>query len=322
MFTANNSIKMAVGKALGAAYVPSTTIAALDDGEISFLKDDGTIMAAGATFANTKSIKLIQKRNSSLGQTYLFGAVMNGLFITSYKKSTYVAPAEQVSTVTVVANTATTYDSTKTNQIIKLRINFKGDKTFYSERTEAKVFEYVLQSGDTPTTIATALTALIVADKSTAAQVTATSAGAVITLTGLPKQFTLGYFKYGKCYFDVVSDFSATIALVTAVNKGNGTYEEVAELEWFVSGEDGASNKQIYPVATGRADATVGKTYDICAIEYYGATDRSKPVSGSKPSRALLYIAFEKNADATTLQSTKIYAILDPYMASLPNLPA
>ena len=322
MFSVNNSMGLAVGKSQTTAFVPSTTIGALAVGEIAFVKNDGTLLAAGDTFATSKTIKLIQKRIAGSGQDFLFGATINGLFVTKYKKTSFVAPTEQASTATVAAGTVATVATAP----LKLRIIFKGDKTFYAERSEVRNYNYVPVSSDTNITIANAFVALVNADKAANKQVIASTTGAGdIKITALPLIFTLGYFRYNKVQFDLVTNSNWSIAPTTVLNtisnKGNGTYEEIAELEYFISGSDGAQNKQIWPVQTGRADATLGKTYDTCAIEFFNRADTNKPVSGAKDSRALLYLAFELPGAGFDSQSTVVYAKLDPWMASLPNKP-
>ena len=97
----------------------------------------------------------------------------------------------------------------------------------------------------------------------------------------------------------------------TAADKGSGTYEEVAELEWFANGEDGAINRVWHPAPAGTSDATAGVTYDVLAIESFD-TSEAYAVSGTKPSRNLVYIMLPVGA----AQATTLLAQLNPWLAS------
>jgi len=94
-----------------------------------------------------------------------------------------------------------------------------------------------------------------------------------IKMTGLAKDnFREGVWKYSVVEFDVIAkQFGAsTITEAAQANKGIGTYEEVAELEWFLQGNEGSGIRIDTPPVINRKDATMeaGKGYDLITIEF------------------------------------------------------
>lgn len=136
-----------------------------------------------------------------------------------------------------------------------------------------------------------------------------------IKLTGLPLKFVVGFFKYLKTTFRVVlpsADWGSTLITNSqTAGYGTGVYEQVAELEWFAIGEQGALNRTLVPLPVGRHDATSGVQYDVITIHHFDASDVNA-VSGSHPSPKMIYI-FPYDGSA---QETDILAQLNPWMAS------
>ena|SRR3990167_2437445 len=139
-----------------------------------------------------------------------------------------------------------------------------------------------------------------------------------VQLTGLPLTFSKGFFKYLKTSFTVglptAGWGTTTLTYTTVTNRGTGVYEQIAELEWFALGEDGALNRTIVPLPTGHSDATVGALYDTIAVHYFDASDQYA-VSGTKPSPRLLYVAVVDGG----AQGTSLINELNPWMASTPR---
>jgi hypothetical protein len=150
-----------------------------------------------------------------------------------------------------------------------------------------------------------------------AIETVATPTGWGIKLTGEALTFRVGIFKYVKVSFDtLLMNFGSTsYTLATTPYKGSGTYEEVAELEWFAVGFEGAVDRAWYARPIGRADAISGTTYRTFAIDWFDTSDTSHPVSGVKPSENLLYVFVASG----TNQTTQIKTALDTYMASVPR---
>lgn len=95
--------------------------------------------------------------------------------------------------------------------------------------------------------------------------------------------FEPGLKKYAKLDFQVLlgDGFGSTPTTVaTAASKGEGTYEQVAENEWFLSGNRGETYRVTdYPV-NKVLNATAEKTYDAIVVEFTNdnATDISSKV--------------------------------------------
>jgi hypothetical protein len=137
-----------------------------------------------------------------------------------------------------------------------------------------------------------------------------------IKLTGRPLVFRLGLFKFNKVSFEaLLSNFGTTIyTLATTPTKGSGAYEDVAELEWFALGFEGAVDRTSYARPESREDATPGTTYRVFAIDWFDTSD-SYAISGTKPSENTLYVFVASGSN----QTTQIKTALDTYMASTPR---
>lgn len=129
---------------------------------------------------------------------------------------------------------------------------------------------------------------------------------------------SVGRFKYTKVAFDMtIQNFGSTsITQTQEASRGNGTYEEVAELEYFSLGFDGwlANRNTIPGVAQPRTNAIASTNYDIISISAYDNSDFGV-VSGTKPSPFQVYLAIVDGA----AQTTNILAQLNPWMASTPR---
>lgn len=132
----------------------------------------------------------------------------------------------------------------------------------------------------------------------TAAAAAAGNFGLVITALALP--FKAGMFSYQVLDFEVLLNeaFGTTITTVaTAPSKGTGTYQEVAELEWFLKGNRGETYRVAdYPVDNVLA-ATSGKTYAIVTINY--KTDDTKYLDRNIAQTATLMFATETDSTGT-----------------------
>lgn len=151
----------------------------------------------------------------------------------------------------------------------------------------------------------------------TAAEASATTTMWGLKLTGEALTFDVGKFKYNKVMFDLsLGGFGATTTNeLQESSRGNGTYEQVAELEWYAQGFEGKIDRDFDTSPTIRADATVAETYDTIAINYYDTSVQSNIISGVKPMRGECKIFIPDGAS----QATNILAQLNPWMASLPQ---
>jgi hypothetical protein len=124
-----------------------------------------------------------------------------------------------------------------------------------------------------------------------------------IKFEGVTRAFTAGRYKYSKVEFtiglDSASSFSTTpVTYSTAATLGQGNYEQIAQLEWELLGNDGNGYPGDFLWSPARARATSGKTYDQLSITYYG--DHSTAGVGGTPRRMKqLLLAFETGFSTT-----------------------
>lgn len=113
-----------------------------------------------------------------------------------------------------------------------------------------------------------------------------------IKLTGLALPYVAkGLKPYRKVFYNLntVGFTSTLITNSTRMSKGNGTYEQVADLEWFALGGDGIRNYMWHPIPEGRTDAVSGAHYNVFSLEYTN-TDEAYVISGTKPAKGLVYL--------------------------------
>ncbi len=268
-----------------------------EDSKPYFYQTDGTYTQANIVksiakdMANDKSVQSVLKVEMLVSGTFTASsqnvAVTNGSDIISYAAALATAPvAGDVIRIGGTGNTAPVYvvKSVISSTIYQLTTPYQGASA----------------------TVLAANTGIMSA---------MTDWG--IKLTGKALQFSVGKFKYNKVRFDLnLTGFGATTLTKTQeALLGNGTYEEIAELEWMAYGFNGAMNRHMFPEVTGRTDAVSGATYDVISIEYESIEDGGKPVSGSKPSRQLLYIAFVVGS----AQKAPFISMMNAYLATVPG---
>ena len=122
----------------------------------------------------------------------------------------------------------------------------------------------------------------------------------------VPVKFKPGLFKNQQVTFEVgLSEaFGSTLeTLDTAPSKGHGTYEEVAEVEWSLSGNRGEPFRVAdYPVSNN-LNATSGKTYDTISLNFYN--DNSTDIDHDVKSWASLVIFTEDESSSTIFTDLK-----------------
>lgn len=124
-----------------------------------------------------------------------------------------------------------------------------------------------------------------------------------LKLTGVaPSNYTLGNNRYEVVDFDVVLNdgFGSTPTSTSQTpSRGAGTYQEVAELEWFLQGNRG----EAYRVDPNRIvdipkDVLANKTYDWISLEY---SDEAEVNLGAKYSHPqVLMLAIENDTEGTS----------------------
>ena len=113
-----------------------------------------------------------------------------------------------------------------------------------------------------------------------------------IKLTGLARGFTLG--KQGHInnivrFLMGLTNFGTTdTTYTTAASEGTGTYQQIAELEWFLQGNEGNEDRMDFMHTVARADATSGETYDTLSIGYYGDAQAGLAMIQRSPKQLMI----------------------------------
>ena len=133
-----------------------------------------------------------------------------------------------------------------------------------------------------------------------AATVQAGAAG--IKITGLAQEFKLGLLTDTVVTFEVTLDgFGSTTAVsTTAAVKGSGVGNEVAELEWFGKGSQGAPYRHGVPNNTSDITlyAATSAAYDVMEIDATIA-DPGYAVAGAGTGKCQVILALVDNTNAT-----------------------
>jgi hypothetical protein len=322
MFKSDNSTNILIGKDLARTSsvqaIDGAAAAYIANGEILVLDELHAPLTAGDDIGDSPIIYVVQGRGGVNGANGLkWSTPIDGRNVVRATALSYAAPVAQVTHIGNVGAGALAIDVLPFTDY-KLTIRYTHDDEMYSEQSNKRVFYYTTGASDTQLTIATAFVTAINAEDfyNATALVVNNGANYGIRLTGGALDFELGTFPYNVMTFDVqLSGFGVTpVTYTTAANLGSGTYEQIAELEWFCNGFNGVINRVHFPAPTGTQDATSGVTYDILAIEYFDSSE-NYAVSGTKPAKKLLYIALPVNAS----QTTQVLAQLNPWLASTPR---
>jgi len=116
-----------------------------------------------------------------------------------------------------------------------------------------------------------------------------------LKFTGLARGFTLG--KQGSINNIVrftlgLDNFGTTAATyTTAAAEGTGTYRQIAELEWFLQGNEGNEYRADFMHTTARSDATSGSTYDTLSIGYVDDSEAGLAMLQRSPKQLMLAFA-------------------------------
>lgn len=93
-----------------------------------------------------------------------------------------------------------------------------------------------------------------------------------VKLTGLPLEFKVGKIQYRKSNWVTVLDGFGNTTLTNSATAfaGNGTFEQAAELEWFLRGNDGEFFRKGEPNIYDRINDVVNATYGFVEIDFSG----------------------------------------------------
>lgn len=136
------------------------------------------------------------------------------------------------------------------------------------------------------------------------AAATAATADAGVLITAQAQAFDPGIRKYAQTrveFWKVGEGFGATtVTEVTVPSKGIGTYEEVAEIEWFLRGNRGETWRVGNYPKNVTLDATSGKTYQEIVVSYKDLNART--IDREVASYGSIFIATE-NESASTIHT-------------------
>jgi len=144
-----------------------------------------------------------------------------------------------------------------------------------------------------------------------------------LRFVGLPLTWVKDFFKYKRVQFRIeIKGFgTTTVTTPTTMSMGRGDFRHVAEMESFAAGNEGALNRTIVPLPTGRqvtpTDGSI-PLYDAIMIEWADRTKKS-PISGSVPMQAQLFV-YTPDSTNGARNSTRLLDQLNEWMVSAGQL--
>jgi len=119
-----------------------------------------------------------------------------------------------------------------------------------------------------------------------------------IKLTGIARTFSLPKFRYSKVEFEVGLDSDSSyedtvVTYTTPMSLGAGTYQQIAQLEWDLLGNEGNEYRGDFLYTAQRAQANSAKTYSTASLGYF-ADPQSEAIGGQVRRQKQLVLAFEK----------------------------
>lgn len=151
---------------------------------------------------------------------------------------------------------------------------------------------------DAPLQASVSLSGTGVGEYITAAEAATANFG--LKLTGRALDFIVGKLKYTKVMFDTtLKNFGSTSVTVSQrAALGSGTYEQIAELEWFANGFRVAPDRFGDSAPTFTPNAVSTLTYDIISVHSDVANSPNHAISGQKNAQCQVILAFDQ-ADTT-----------------------
>ena len=142
-----------------------------------------------------------------------------------------------------------------------------------------------------------------------------------IKVSGQPLTWVKDFFKYLKVkfHFDLkgfgASQYDRPGALIAGSesSKGVGTAYEVAEMESFAAGFEGALNRMVVPLPAGRTytDTTTPAIYDVVVIESAdNSIGSTNPVIAQTPMRVQQFVCIPDSAGVRTILASQLDDLL------------
>lgn len=304
----------------------------LADGEIVVLDKNMSILSAGATISDTDIIYIIQ----GTGDTYDYADAsgdavtsvrrfitsdpIEGAKVKSWKGVSYDAKGEKA-----VSTVLTAWTPVVGTEYI-LRIVYKDIKEHPGQFTQT--YRHIATT-TTLDTEAAALAAKVTAHSGARVTATYTTGTDTLLLTGkaIPECTTslTDIDKFSQVDFDVYllyvdsdgnwANISTTSQTITAVDHGQGTWEQVRDLEKAAKGYRGFTNRTTFPVQEPETYTVKDETYDLLVIE----SDKSYLSSDSWVRQRPLSTIVAIPNPAAANQMTDVLAVLNPWFASCPG---
>lgn len=306
----------------------------LADGEIVVLDKNMQILAAGSTISDSDTIYLIQGTGDTYDYVDADGTAVTGVrrfivsdpiegaLVKSYKGVSYAAKSEQSSVVDLTGWTP----AAGTEYLI--RIVYKDIKEHPGQFTQT--YRHIATTA-TLDTEGAALAAKVNAHSGARVTATYEAGGDTLTIAGkaIPEctSALTDIDKFSQVEFDVYFLYVTTTgtwatipSTVTTVTKtvaehGQGTWEQVRDLEKAQKGYRGFTNRTTFPIKEPTTYAVKDETYDLLVIEH----DKSYSSSDAWVKQTPLTTVVAIPNTATSNQSDDVLAVLNPWMASCPG---
>ena len=305
-------------------------------GEVLVFDKNKVILTAGDTVSDTDTIYIGQGTSVTFDYTniqgtevtgarkIIFSDAIQGSKVRSFVGRSFAVKAEKV--VTLAAVTAPLVEGTE----FKIRFVYKDIKEHPGQFTQT--YRFVLGATLTTTALFNGLRTAITADSGR--RITATG-GATLILTGKEQpecctaltdidKFRMTDFDVFLTYIDSEGlDTAVTGAaqtLTTPLEYGSGNWEQIRDIEKYMIGHMGNTNKTHFPVLQAAFSTAVDSYYDLIVIEH----DKTYLAPNNQgveqtPISTVLALATAVNGTNANNQSATILSKLNPWMASLPG---
>ncbi len=319
----------------GAQIDTITKSTGLADGEIVVLDENKTVLAAGATIADSATIYIVQATTETFDYTNKAGTAVTGnrrirmsgpikgATVKGFKSEAHVVKAEKTATVDITGMTPVV----GTEYIVRLRYKDMNEHPAMFTQT----YRYVSTTA-TLDTFGDAIAAKINAHTGRRVNATYTSGDDTLLLTAreIPECCTrlTDIDRFRMVDFDVVFNYvnssgnwtvwpsTSTTITYTDATYGQGNWEQVRDQEKDVKGYLGISNLTHFPVIEPDMETVLDETYDTIVIEHevpYQSPDNQYVKNA--PQSTAIFVPYT----ATSNQMDSILLQLNPWMASCPG---
>jgi len=329
--------KVLIGKDVDrtAALVGGATIATvignIVEGEIVALDENKAVLTAGSTVADTDTIFLCEGTGTTYDYTnesgttvtsarkIIFSDPIEGAKVKTWNGNSYSAKSEQSTAISVSGKTTTS----GTEYI--LRIVYKD----ISEHPGQFVHSYRVVGTGTLDTDMAAIVAKVQAHKGRRVNASYATDTDIITLAARPipdcttsvndtDEFSMVHFSAFLIYVDSNGNWQEfnTSITDTARSYGNGTWEQVRDMEKFAQGYKGVFNRIHFPIVKPDFRTVKDATYDLVVIEH-DKSYQSPDNQYVKQTPLTTVVAIPVPSSGTQMAS--LLAQLNPWMASCPG---